>query len=99
MQIYLVRGTLSYSTHLASFTIYDFVVMSKLEWAKHEAVRLMFKMLKDHSDEGMKWTDPMTLIRDYRPEHGEAKYGKVDIIEMTLDRTIENLNECEVFGY
>ena len=28
-----------------------------------------------------------------------AYMGKVDIIEMTLDRTIENLNECEVFGY
>lgn len=99
MQLYLVRGEFLYGVGLTSYRIYDFVVMSKLGWAKHEAVRLMFKMFKDHSDKGMEWTDHMTLIRDYKSEHGERKYGKVNIIEMTLDRTIENLEECKVHEY
>ena len=94
MQLYLVRGTLHYGRALASFNIYNFVIEKDLDMAKHEAVRLMFKMFEDHSDENMKWIDSMTLIRD-----STSKSGTVKITEMTLGRAIENLRECLVFGY
>lgn len=88
-ELYLLRGF--HFCHLHGQYIYDFGIFEKEEWAKHQAKRLMFKMLGSHDDTGFEWVSEGHLCSGRR-ENGDQ--GDVYIIPMDLNRTIENLGDC-----
>ena len=91
--LYLLRGAHFRYPH--DQYMYDFGIFEKEERAKHQAKRLLFKMLGSHNDTGFEWVSERHLCSGRR-ENGDQ--GDVYIIPMDLNRTIEDLDDCLVVG-